>query len=61
MRIAITDEIDYLVVLKYSFLLSGTVHSDPFQTNQRRTICLDIMVLAYLLASACWMLQIVST
>lgn len=25
------------------------MHSDPFQTNHRRTICLDIMVLAYLL------------
>lgn len=29
--------------------LSGTLHSDPFQTNRRWTICLDIMVLAYLL------------
>lgn len=38
-----------MYIYKTTPLLSGTLHSDPFQTNRRWTICLDIMVLAYLL------------
>lgn len=38
-----------LGIKPHSPFLSGTLHSDPFQTNRHWTICLDIMVLAYLL------------
>jgi len=39
----------FRIYIKPHALLSGTLHSDPFQTNRCWTICLDIMVLAYLL------------